>query len=177
MKINFRAIIGLVLIVGVLYVAVTSVMATSASGREISVWSSSGSVALENSSDEPVMAVMTARSTFRVNVSGDEPTELVSARAGTGRNVTQTIETELPPGPAVLTITRGSDVTFRFASEANLEATATPRNESDTQSLLLFAGVIILGLLFYVSNATQHGWLKSVRGGKKAAGAAEPVSV
>ena len=75
--------------------------------------------------------------------SGDEPTELVSARTGSGRSAAQTIETELPPGPAVLTITRGSDVRFELTSEATIQATAVPRNEDDARNLLLLAGVVI----------------------------------
>lgn len=176
MKINFKVIIGLVLIALVAYFAVTSVLPTTASGQSIAVESSSGSVTIENGSDESVAVVMTARGAFRVTVSGDEPTELVSARTGSGRSAAQTIETELPPGPAVLTITRGSDVRFELTSEATIQATAVPRNEDDARNLLLLAGVVILGLLFYVSNATQHRWLKLLRGGKTASGAVEPAS-
>lgn len=177
MKINLRVIIGVLLIAVVGYLAVTAVLPTSASGREVVVHSSSGNVTIENSSDSPVMAMMSARSTFRVTVSGDEPTELTSARSGSGRSVAQVIETELPPGPVVLTISRGSDVQFQFMSEANLEVTAVPRNAGDTQSLLLFAGFVTLALLFYISNATQHRWLRQLRAGKAAGGSAEPVSV
>lgn len=176
MKINIRVIIGLVLIAAVAYFAVTSVVSTSTSGREIELSSSSGSVTVESTGDAPVMAVMSARSTFRVTVSGDEPTELISARTGSGRTVSQVIETELPSGTTILTITRGSDVTFQFTSEDNLQATAVPRNAGDTQSLLLFAGAVVLALLFFISNATGHGWLRQLRSGKTAPGAAEPVS-
>lgn len=177
MKINLRVIIGLVLIVGVVYLAVTAVLPTSASGREVVVESSSGTVTIDNSSDSPVTAVMSARSTFRVTVSGDEPTELTSARSGSGRSVSQVIETELPPGPVVLSISRGSDVRFQLTSEANLDVTAVPRNAGDTQSVLLFAGFVVLGLLFYISNATGHRWFRQLRAGKAARGSAEPVSV
>lgn len=177
MKINLRVIIGVLLIVGVVYLAATAVLPTSASGREVVVESSSGSVTIENGSDSPVMAVMSGRNAFRVTVSGDEPTELASARSGSGRSIAQVIETELPPGPVVLTISRGSDVSFQLTSEANLSVTAEPRNAGDTQSVLLFAGFVVLGLLYYISNATGHRWLRQLRAGKTANSAAEPVGV
>lgn len=176
MKLNFRVIIGLVLIVGVVYLAVTAVLPTNASGREVTVESSTGSVTIDNASDSPVMAVMTGRNTFRVNVSGEEPTELNATRTGSGRNVSHTIETELPPGPVVISISRGSDVVFQLTSDQSIEVTATPRNAGDTQSTLLLAGAVTLALLFYISNATQHSWLRQLRGGKAARGTAEPVS-
>jgi len=175
MKINFRAVIGLVLIAVVVYVVATSIMSTSASGTELTLDSSSGYVTVLNSNDTPVAARLTARSAFRVTVSGDEPTELVSAREGSGRNVVQAIEAELPPGDVVLTITRGSDVTFQLTSEENIQATAVPRNENDTRTMLIIGAVIILGLLFYVSNTTNHALLRQLRSGRRPA-AAEPVS-
>ncbi len=162
MKINIRALIAVVLVVVVAYVAFDMVSTKTVSGSEVSVSISNGSVTINNATENPVMARITSRTTFRLAGSESDLT-LESTRVGSGRNATQVFEGELPGGDLELQVVRGSDMTFELTSEDPITVTAVPRAQSEATTVVVIAAVMIIALLYYASNATGHAWLRSLR--------------
>jgi hypothetical protein len=69
----------------------------------------------------------------------------------------------LPPGVSEFTVTRGTDVNFVASADTRLEASAQATSADDAQTTLIVAAIVILGALFYMSNATGHPWMKLIR--------------
>ena len=163
MKFNWKVLIALILIVGVGYWAVYSVLPRSYNGAALDFKVGSGTVAVTNPSNELIPAQLVAKSgSFRVSsaitgLSGS------STRQGSGSSASNLFEFELPPGVSEFTISRGRDVSFVANTETKLEATVQPVSGSTARTTLIVSAVVILATLFYVSNTTHHRWIGILR--------------
>lgn len=168
MKFNWKVLIALVAIVGVSYLAVNMILPRSYSGSDLNFETGSGTVTVTNPSTEsiPVQLVTNARS-FRVT-SSVKGLSGSSTRLGTGNSATYSFEFELPPGKSELTIANGRDVTFVANTETNLKATVQPVSASTARTTLIVTAVVVLAMLFYISNTTHHRWIGILRGQKMA---------
>lgn len=165
MKPNWRVIIALVVMVAVSLWAVTSVMAHSFSGTNLTFGVGDGTVTVNNPSDAPVAVQLVGKGTRAFTVSSSiEGIAGPSVKQGTGSTSTHLFEYALPPGKSDFSVARGSSVNFVATTDTKLEATVHPLSDTDTRATLLVAGVVVLGGLFYMSQATEHRWLKMLRG-------------
>lgn len=164
MKINWRGLIALAVIVVVLFWAVDSVRPRSYSGTNLNFGVGSGPVTVTNLSNEPISVQLVGTGTrpFSVSSSIEELTGS-STREGSGRNTTQLFEFALPSGVHEFTVVRGSGVNFVADTETNLEATVQPLGEGASRTTLIAAAVVVLGALFYVSRMSGHRWISSMR--------------
>ena len=76
----------------------------------------------------------------------------------------QIFELTLPFGVSQFTVTRGTDVIFATTTATRLVMSAQQLSETDTRTTIIIAGMVIVGALFYISRATDHRWLVSLRG-------------
>jgi hypothetical protein len=165
MKLNWKILVAFVVLIGAIFWAVDSVRTRSYSGANLNVGVGSGPITIMNPSDEtiPVQLIGTGTRSFSV-LSTSEDIAGSSTRQGSGRTTNQLFEFNLPPGITELTIaTRGSSVSLVADSTANLDVTAQPLAQSDAQTTLIIAAVVILGSLFYISKATSHRWINRFR--------------
>ncbi len=165
MKINWKIVVAIVVIVGVAVWGVSSVLPHSYSGANLTFDLQSGPVTVNNLSDTsvPVQLIGTGTRSFSVagNIEGIGGT---STRVGSGSSSTQVFEYALPSGVSEFTVTRGSDVSFVSNTDTRLEATVQPLSETDGRTTLIVAAVVVLGALFYISRSTGHRWINSLRG-------------
>jgi hypothetical protein len=87
-----------------------------------------------------------------------------ATRQGTGANTYYAVHFDLPPGATRIDVTRGSDVYFITRSDTRIQADVTPMSTGSVRTTLIFAGVVILAALYYMSRAVQHRWLATLRG-------------
>ena len=176
MRINWKVLLALVVIVGVSYWAVNSVLPRSYDGSILDFGVGSGTVTVTNPSIESIPAQLVAKRSFRVssaieNLSGS-PT-----RQGSGIDATYVLEFELPPGESMFLITRGTDVNFVVTTETRLEATVKPASATSARTTIIVAAVVVLGALFYISRTTGHRWIKILRGQETSVPDLKPVPV
>jgi hypothetical protein len=162
--INWKALVALVVIIGVAFWAVDSVRTRSYSGSDLNFGVGSGQVTVTNASNEPVPVQLMGTGTRTFSISNTiEGVTGSSTRSGTGRNTTQLFEFELPPGVSEFTVGRGTDVNFVANTDTNLEATVQPFDESTSRNNVIVAVVVILGALFYISHLNGHRWISASR--------------
>ncbi len=170
MKINWKVLVALVLIVVVSVWAFDSLRSRSYSGANLTFGVGSGPVTVTNSSDVPVAAQLVGAGARSFSVSSvTEGMSGSSVRQGTGNGSTQLFELMVPPGVSVFTINRGTEVNFVTSDPTVLEATAQPVTDGSRQTMLAIAAVVILGALFFMSRTTNHRWLAMLRGNKPVA--------
>jgi hypothetical protein len=180
MKINWRVLIAAVVVVGAIVLAVSSVSSRSYSGSNLNFIVGRGPVTVTNPSDQPVAVQLLGKGsrTFSVtstigNVAGS------STREGTGSNSPQVFGVELPPGVSEFTVVRGTtttpDVNFVADTDTRLAVVAQPLNANDARTTIIVAAVVILGALFYMSRATGHLWINTLRGKTAPAQASKPL--
>jgi hypothetical protein len=167
MKINGKTIkvaFALVLVIGTVYWAVSSVLTHSYSGANLDFAVGSGPVKVANPSFAPipVQLVGSRYGSFSVS-SATEGLSGTSIRAGSGTNATYMYEFELPPGVSEFTVVRGTNVNFTANTATKLEATVRPLTAKDTRTTIIVAAVVVLGALFYVSRTTGHRWIGILR--------------
>ena len=160
MKNIVRAIISLVVMVGIIYFAVNAIRHRSYSGSEVE-FTTSGTVELVNSSDEPLEATLTSRTRFTINAS-DPDLEFATEREGSGRNAVYKFEGELPSGDLRLEVVRG-DVTFSLKGDSGVQATVIPQSSSSERAIIIIAIAACMGILGYMSFSTEHAWFGLVR--------------
>lgn len=165
MKNKIIVAVMLVAIVAVIYWAVDMVRPRTYSGSNLSFAVGGGHVVVTNLGDAPVPVEMRTQdraSTFRV-----ESTELglkeSASRQGSGREAYYAVSFELPPGQAMIDVTRGSGVYFVSGPDARLQAVVSPREAGGVRTILIFAGVVIVIALYYISRATEHRWIGTLR--------------
>jgi hypothetical protein len=164
MKINWKALVALVVIIGATFWAVDTVRSRSYSGSNLNFGVGSGPITVMNPATEPVpvQLVGTGTRSFTISSTIDGVTGS-STREGTGRNTTQLFEFALPPGVSEFTIARGTNVNLVANTETNLEATVQPVSTSESRTTIIAAVVVILGSLFYISSMTGHRWISASR--------------
>jgi hypothetical protein len=82
---------------------------------------------------------------------------------GTGRNAHYAVKFDLPPGKAMIDVTRGSGIIFLSSSDQRITATVTPLEAGGVRTNIGFSIVIILASLYYISGLQEHQWLKATR--------------
>lgn len=153
-----------IIVVGVVWVF-TSTREQTFSGADLSFEMSSGSVVLNNRSDEAATVTMskTGRtSAFTVVSDGLELNER-SVSEGTGSNAVNTVTFELPAGEADLRLTRGSGVTVAIEASGTVDAVVMPVSDDEARNAWLLVGAVVIVALFYISRTTGHAWLNWVR--------------
>jgi preprotein translocase subunit SecE len=163
-KINWRVLIAVVVIMGALLWAVNTVRPQSYTGTNLNVGIGNGAVTVTNHSDTAVPAQLLGSGSRSFSVSST--TEGVfgsSTRTGSGGNFTQLFNLVLPPGVAMFTVAGGTSVTFLANATPRLEVTVQPVNESEARTTLAVAVVVILAALFYLSHTNGHRWLSASR--------------
>lgn len=174
---KIRVIIAIAVIVGVAYWAISSVVQRNYSGTRLSFEVGSGSVVVTNRGQEPAPVEMRAEgraSTFRIE-STDLDLRETSKREGTGRDIYHAVSFELPPGTAQINVTRGSNVQFISNGSQRIDAVVTPMDASGVRWILIVAGLVILGALYYISRIFEHRWIGTLRS-KLPIGAGRPKS-
>ncbi|MBZ0285133.1 MAG: hypothetical protein K8L97_30650 [Anaerolineae bacterium] len=163
MKPNWRVVIALVLIVGVIGWAVSSVLPRSFSGSNLTFGVGGGTVTVTNPSDVPVAVQLVGNGTRTFTVSSSiDGVAGSSVKQGTGNTSTHLFEYALPPGMSDILVLRGSGVNFVSSSDTNLVATINPLSQNETRTTLIITAVIVLGGLFYISHTTGHRLIKTL---------------
>lgn len=176
MRTNIKLIVALVIAIGAVLWADTSVRSMSYSGTNLTFPVGSGPVKVNNTGDAPATVQLTSLGTKTFTVTSTiEGAGGTSVKQGTGAASTQLFEVILPPGVNTITVTRGTGVTAAAQSDTRLEATVQPLPESDTRMTLIIAAVVILGALYYASRTTGHRWVSMLR--NRATGKTAPVPV
>jgi hypothetical protein len=167
MKINGKTIkvaFALVLVIGTVYWAVSSVLTHSYSGANLGFAVGSGPVTVTNPSfaSIPVQLVGSRTRSFSVS-SVVEGLSGSSTRQGSGTSATYMYEFDLPTGVSEFTVVRGTNVNFTANTATNLEATVQPLTAKATQTTIIVAAAIVLGALFYISRTAGHRWISILR--------------
>ena len=157
---NYRVIAALLIMIAVLYFAIDAVQTQTYAGTELS-FSTSGVVTVTNDADQSVAVLATASSAFTLT-SDRTSGRLQSTRQGTGRTAVNVWEGELASGITELAVTRGSDINFVLTGGVPINATVAARDAGGNQQVLMVAGVVCLGLLFFMSYTTGHALIKFV---------------
>jgi hypothetical protein len=163
MKITWKVLLALALIVVASYWAVDSVRPRSYSGSNLNFAVGSGPVMVTNPADEPVSAQLVGSGTRSFTVTSTiEGVPDASTREGSGRSATQLIEFTLPPGASEFTVARGTNVNFVAGADTRLTATVQPQGATEARTTVIVAGVAILGALFYISRTNGHRWIPTL---------------
>jgi hypothetical protein len=164
MKLNWKALIAVLVLVATIVWGVSSLRSYSYSGTDLNVGIGSGPVTVTNPTDEalPVSLVSTKPGTFIIlsNASGVEGR---STTQSSGRNASQRYEFALPPGVSEFTVSRGIDVSFVATSEAALELVVQPLNSDDARNTLIIMVILIAGSFYYLSHSNGHRLMSAAR--------------
>lgn len=168
MKFNWKTIkvlFAFVVIIGITFWAVNTIRPRSYEGTDLNFGIGDGTVSITNPSEQStsVQLVGSGSRTFRVS-STSEDISGTSARQGSGSSSTQLFEFELPSGANEFTVSRGLDVNFIATTSSTLQAIVNPVSDSAYNAILIATIAIILGSLFYASNASEHIWMSWLRG-------------
>ncbi len=165
MKFNWKVAAGAVVVIAILVLVFSITRSTTYNGTNLSFGVSGGPVTVTNPSDEaiPVQLVGSGARNFAVSSSIDGVAGN-STRDGSGSSATQTFLFDLPAGVSEFTVERGNGVQFVAATDTVLQAVASPMTNDQMRTTLIIAAVVVLAVLFYMSNATGHQWLNTVRG-------------
>jgi hypothetical protein len=164
MKLNWKVVVALVVIIGTTFWAVESVRSRSYSGTHLNFGIGSGPVTLTNPSNEPVpvQLVGTGARSFAISSTMDGISGS-STRQGTGRDTTQLFEFQAPPGVSEFTVARGTNVSLVANTATNLEAVVQSSTASESRTIIIVAAVVVLGALFYISHINGHRWISASR--------------
>ena len=167
MKFNmktFKVLLALVISIGIIFWTVNLVRPRSYEGANLNFSVGGGTVSITNPSQQAIAVQLLGTGTrgFRV-ASTIEGVSGSSTREGSGINSTQLFEFELPLGTSELTISNGKNVTFVANTTTMLNATVHPMSDSNFTTILVVTVIVVLGSLYYASNATDHVWISWLR--------------
>lgn len=156
---TFKVLFALAIILGAIFGAVKTVRPQSYSGENLSFVVGSGSVNVTNPSELsiPVQLVSTGYRSFRVSSTIDTVSGS-SIRQGSGSSSTHLFEFELPSGTSEFTVSRGTDVKFMANTTTLLQVTANPVTDKTLRTIVIATLAVVIGSLYYASNATDHYW-------------------
>lgn len=154
--------VAFAIIIGVIFWATNTIRPRTYSGTEMMFAVGGGTVQVTNPSEQAttVQLIGTGSRTFRVT-STVEGLSGSSTREGSTR--THIFEFDLMPGINEFTVSGGNDVNFVGGAGAELQATVNPIRSESQRTILIVAGLVILGALYYASSATQHRWFNTLR--------------
>lgn len=158
---KIRIIIALIVIVGIAFWSVNQVWQRSYSGSKLSFEVGSGSVVVTNRGQEAIPVEMRSEgrtTSFRIE-SAELGLKEASKRQGSGRDTYQGVSFDLPPGQAKIAVVRGSNVLFISDSNQRIDAIVTPMDPESVRTTFIFAGLVILAALYYISSTLRHWWI------------------
>jgi preprotein translocase subunit SecE len=169
MKLNgktFKVVFAFVIVIVALFWAVDSVRSRSYTGTNLKFGVGNGTVTMTNPAKEAVLVQLVDPGSRPFSVSSTiEGVTGSSIRQKNDNNKNiQLFEFELPPGVSEFTVLRGTNVGFASDASTQLEAIVQPLSEGEVRSTVLVAMVIVLGTFFYLSRATGHRWINTLRG-------------
>jgi hypothetical protein len=165
MKLNWKVLIALGLVGLVVFWAVNSLRPLSYVGTDLTFPVSGGLVTVNNPSDTPVAVQLSGAGSRIFNVTSSiDGVSGASIREGSGSTGTNIFAFDLPPGESTFSVARGNDINFTATTDTRLSALVQPAAEGETRLTLISATLAILALLFYISNTTEHRWIKSILG-------------
>jgi hypothetical protein len=166
MKINWRILVALVVIVAAILWTISTVRPLAYSGTNLTFPVGSGPVTITNPTDAAVPVKLTGSGARVFTVSSDiDEVSGSSARVGTGSTSTQEFAFDLPPGESVIRVTRGSNVQFVGGdTDTRLTASAQPIGQDEARMSIIVTVIVVLGGLYYISRATEHRLINSLRG-------------
>jgi len=160
-----RIIIALTVIVGVTYWAVNSVRERSYTGSRLSFEVGAGHVTVNNLGQDIIPVEMRSgqgsTTSFRI-ASTDLDLNVASKRQGSGRSAYQMVPIELPPGQAMIDVTRGNNVQFVATGTGQIQATVTPMSPESARNTIIFAVVVVLVAIYYLSAVLEHRWVHNL---------------
>lgn len=162
---KIRVAIALLVIVLTAFWSINAVVDRKYSGAGFAFNVGSGSVVVNNRGMEPIRVEMRAdgrTSSFRVE-STDIGLRQSSRAQSIGREAFHAVSFELPPGETTINVTSGSKVRFLSPSSQRIDAVVKPMTESGVRTTLIFAGVVILLALYYISYTLEHPWIKWIK--------------
>ncbi len=162
---KIRIILALVLMVGVAFWAIDGVRQRSYAGSGLSFKVGSGHAVVTNLGSEAMPVEMRTEgrtSSFRIESAALGLRE-TSKRQGSGSSAYHAVTFELPPGQAQINVTRGSGVQFVAPAEGRIQAVVAPKDAGSARNTLVFAGLVIVGGLYYISRTLEHRWVGTVR--------------
>lgn len=165
MKFNWKILVAVVVIAGVIFWGVDSLQARSYSGKDVNFPVGGGVITINNTADTaiPAQLVGTGSRSFSI-VKSTMDTTGSSVREGNGSSATQTFDFELPAGVSEFSIARGDTVSFIASSDATISATVQQLSAENTQSTLILMVVVVAIALYFISSALEHSWIKRLRG-------------
>ncbi len=164
MKINWRILVAIALMLAALVWVVDSLRPRSYSGANLRFGVGSGPVMVTNPSDEAIPVQLVGGGTRSYTVSSTiEDVAGTSTREGSGRNLTNVFSFMLPSGVSEFTVVRGTDVNFVADTSNELEATVQPQGAGEARTTVIIGAVVILGALFYISRLNEHRWMSAMR--------------
>jgi hypothetical protein len=167
MKLNwklFKVVFAFLIIFGTVVWALSSLLPTSYNGTNLNVGVGNGTVTVSNPTDEPVpVQLVGTRSRSFTVVSATEGIAGSSTRDRDDNSSVYTFAFELPAGVSEFTIARSADVKFVADTATRLEARVNPLSADSERTTMIVAVVVILGALFYASNAVGHRWITVLR--------------
>lgn len=162
MKINWRALIAIVILVGATIWGISSLRTYSYSGTDFNFVVGSGPITVTNPSAIPVPAHLVSARVFRVSSSAANLTGR-SISQGIGRTATQLFEFTLPFGVNEFTVIGGTNVSFVASTDTPLEAAVYLLNAEDARATFIIIVAVVLGALFLLSSANDHRWISASR--------------
>lgn len=165
MKINFKVILALVVMVGIVYFAFNAVQKENLSGAELTFVTSG--VAVINAT-EPVNLVAQSPRTFTLTSADTDLGTLRPTREGSGRDLRHVLDIELGEGRTQLQVTRGADVSFTLSGSETINVTLAARDDAANRNILIGAAIASLLLLAYSGYSTRDTWMGIIRKNRKA---------
>jgi hypothetical protein len=164
MKVNWKVLVALVLIVGVTAWLVNSVRTRYYSGSIFNFAVGSGLVILTNEADEPVSAWLTGTGSRAFTVSSArEGIGGTSTQQGSGTGSTQLFEFAIPSGISQFTVNQGVNVNFMTDTHAGLTASVDPLSHSEMQTIGIGAIIVIFGGLLYIYRTLNQDQQNALR--------------
>jgi hypothetical protein len=175
MKTKIQVAFAVIVILAAGYWAFATTRSYQYSGTNIMFPVGAGHAIVTNTGSEPMEIEM--RSGERVanfRVASDElGMNQSSKRQGTGRGAFHNVLFDIPPGQTRVDVVSGRDVRMIARGETRIEATVVPVAAGTIRWVLILSGGVSVWALYYMSSATNHRWVKSLRN-RSSSGSLQP---
>src|SRR5688572_21865076 len=160
MKLNRQALMVLVLMIAISIWSVNLIRPRNYSDNPLNFAVGSGTVTINNPSDEPVPVLLSGISSRSFSLTSNiEGVSGRSTREGAGRTATQLFPFELPAGSSEFAVENGTEVTFIADTATQLTANVQPVSAGTTRNTIIALIIAIAGSLYYISSTVNHGWI------------------
>ena len=162
MRINWKIIIALLIMVGTIILTISLLRATRYSGSDLNLAVGNGLVTVTNPSDSSIPVRLTSTRSFSVSSSIKDVSGNSILQEIEGKRI-QNFEFLLPSGVSDFTVDNGTQVNFVASAGTQIELAIQPFNESDTRNRIVVAFIIVLASLFFISGTNDHRWISAAR--------------